>query len=144
MNQPMSDSSIHFPTEAEHFKVRYQPWLGIVCLLLGAVIAGASLWAMSRQGGFIGLMLIGVILVVTGGLYLSRPYFAIAPNRLTLYNLIGNPVKRYPFQSFSHLRLEKGALYIENSNGLQEKVNIRPWMVKSADWRQLQALSQRP
>lgn len=145
----MTDSSFssvnfptNFPTEAEHFKVRYKSGLGISCLLLGGVIAATSLRAMSQQGGFIGLTIIGVVIIAMGGLYLRQPYFAIAPNRLTLYNLLGNTIKRYPFESFSHLSLENGALYIESSYAGKEKVNLRQWMVKSADWQKLQALSQ--
>jgi hypothetical protein len=148
---PMTDSPFsaansptNSPTEAEHFKARYKPWLGMACLLLGGVIAAISLKAMSQQGGFIGLMVIGVVIIAMGGLYLRQPYFAIAPNRLTLYNLLGNSIKRYPFESFSHLSLENGTLYIESGYASKEKVNIRQWMVKSADWQQLQALSQKP
>ncbi len=87
--------------------------------------------------------MIGIVVAVAGGLYLSRPYFAIAPNRLTLYNLLGNTVKRYPFESFSHLSLEKGALYIRNADEDAQQVNVHQWMVKSADWKRLQALAQR-
>jgi hypothetical protein len=137
-----SFSSVNFPTEAEHFKARYKSGLGMACLLLGGVIAAISLRAMLQQGGFIGLMVIGVVIITMGGLYLRQPYFAIAPNRLTLYNLLGNTVKRYPFESFAHISLENGALYIESGHAGKEKVNIRQWMVKSADWQQLQALSQ--
>jgi hypothetical protein len=148
MNQPtMTDSpfsSTNLPTEAEHFKARYKLWLGMACLLLGGVIAATGLRAMSQQGGFIGLTVIGVVVIAMGGLYLRQPYFAIAPNRLTLYNLLGNSIKRYPFESFSHLSLENGTLYIESGYASKEKVNIRQWMVKSADWQQLQALSQKP
>ena len=130
------------PTEAEHFKARYQLWIGAVFLIIGSVTAGMSLWRMLLGGGFVGAAVLGVLLMAVGFLYLTRPYFAIAPNRLTVYNLLGNTVKRYPFESFSHISIESGAFYIESSyaDSPPEKVNISRWMVRSGDWKRLQAL----
>ena len=139
----ISSRPVSFPTEAEHFKARYKLWVGAVFLIIGSVAAGVSLWMMLSKGGFIGAAVLGLLLMAVGFLYLSRPYFTIAPNRLTVYNLLGNAVKRYPFESFSHLSIEGGALYIESAyaDAAREKVNINRWMVRSADWKQLQALS---
>ncbi len=130
------------PTEAEHFKARYKLWIGALSLIIGSVTAGVGLWAMLLEGGFIGAVVLGVLLMAVGFLYLSRPYFAIAPNRLTVYNLLGNPVKRYPFESFSHISIESGAFHIESgyADTSRERVNISRWMVRSSDWRRLQAL----
>ncbi|MGB3297438.1 MAG: hypothetical protein WBA76_04150 [Phormidesmis sp.] len=141
----MVSSSASVPTEIEHFKVRYKLWIGAAFLLLGSVTVGMSLRAMLLNGGFIGAAVLGLLLMVAGFLYLSRPYFAIAPNRLTIYNLIGSAVKRYPFESFGHLSIENTTLYIEGSNtgAAKSKVNIKGWMVRSADWKRLQALTNR-
>lgn len=130
------------PTEAEHFKACYKLWIGALFLIIGSVTTGVGLWAMLLEGGFIGAAVLGVLLMAVGFLYLSRPYFAIAPNRLTVYNLLGNAVKRYPFESFSHLSIESGAFYIESSyaDSPREKINISRWMVRSSDWRRLQSL----
>lgn len=139
-----SSRPVSSPTEAEHFKARYKLWIGAICLITGGVTAGMSLRAMLLEGGFIGAAVLGVLLMAVGFLYLSRPYFAIAPNRLTVYNLLGNAVKRYPFESFSHISVESGALYIQSgyTETTREKVNISRWMVRSADWKRLQALSE--
>ncbi len=138
-----SSKPIDLPTEAEHFKARYQLWIGATFLTIGSVTAAMSLWAMLLEGGFMGAAVLGVLLMAVGFLYLTRPYFAIAPNRLTVYNLLGNAVKRYPFGSFSRLSIENATLYIESSyaDGTREKANISRWMVRSADWKRLQALS---
>lgn len=126
-----------FPTEAEHFKGRYALWLGLIFLLLGGLTTLVSLRAMVINGRINGAIITGIITTGIGILYLIRPYFSLAPNRLTVYNLLGNTVKRYPFESFGHLTIEKGALYIENSNESREKAKINRWMVKSADWKKL-------
>ncbi len=47
--------SVEVPTETQHFRAYYTPWLGLTLLLLGGVTAGLSLWAMLQQGGFIAL-----------------------------------------------------------------------------------------
>ena len=138
-----SSKPVDFPTEAEHFKARYPLWIGATFLIIGSVAAGMSLWVMLLRGGFIGAAVLGALLMAVGFLYLTRPYFAIAPNRLTIYNLLGNAVKRYPFESFSRLSVENATLYIESSyaDGAKEKTNVRRWMVRSSDWKRLQVLS---
>lgn len=129
------------PTEANHFKGRYALWLGLGFLLLGGLTTLVSLQAMLMNGRINGAIITGVITTVIGILCLIRPYFSLAPNRLTVYNLLGNAAKRYPFESFGHLTIEKSTLYIENSHESRKKVKIHRWMMKSADWKQLQQIA---
>ncbi len=140
----MNDSAAiaaFLPTEDNHFKGRYALWLGLSFLLLGGLTTLVSLQAILMNGRINGAIIIGVITTIIGILYLIRPYFSLAPNRLTVYNLLGNAVKRCPFESFGHLIIEKGTLYIENSNESREKVKINRWMVKSADWKKLKQIA---
>lgn len=132
------------PTEDNHFKGRYAIWIGIVFLLLGLVSTGINLWVMLLAGEFSGAIVLGVLLTVIGVLYLKQPYFAIAPNRLTLYNLLGKSVKRYPFASYSHITVENGSVYIKSDyaeeTNQREKVNISRWLVRSKDWARLTSI----
>ncbi len=130
-----------FPTETDHFKGRYALWLGLIFLLIGGLTTGVSLRAMLMNGRINGAIIIGIITTGIGILYLIRPYFSLAPNRLTVYNLLGNTVKRYPFESFGHLTIEKGSLYIDSRDQSREKVKVSRWMVKSADWEKLQQIT---
>lgn len=136
-----SATAFLLPTEASHSKARYSLGLGLTCLLLGAATTCLSLWVMLLNGQFSSAIIVGVLLIGIGILHLSRPYFSLAPNRLTVYNLLGNTVKRYSFESFGHLTIEKGSLYIENSDKSREMVKINRWMVKSADWEKLQQIA---
>ncbi|MGD1895756.1 MAG: hypothetical protein ACFB16_02270 [Phormidesmis sp.] len=130
------------PTEANHFKVHYTPWIGLTLLAIGILTVFLILLPMLLEGIFNSAIIIGVVCIVAGYLYCTRPYFAIAPNRLTLYNLIGSTVKRYPFPDFNHLNIENDRLYIETaaSGTGHEKVKITKWMVKSTDWKKLEEL----
>lgn len=129
------------PTELNHFKGRYALWIGLTALLSGVLITFFNLWIMHLNGQFSSAIIGGALLTVMGILYLSRPYFSLAPNRLTTYNLLGKAVKRYSFESFGHLTIEKNVLYIESRHEIREKVNINRWRVKSADWEKLQLIA---
>ncbi|MEO0769979.1 MAG: hypothetical protein AAFY72_11195 [Cyanobacteria bacterium J06649_4] len=139
-NQPTA-----LPTEENHFKARYAPWIGSVLLILGLVNVLLALWLMLLSGQFSSTIITGVILTAVGYLYLTRPYFAIAPNRLTIYNLLGSSIKRYPFASFSDFSLKENKLFIADNTSVQsssttgqgEKINVKKWMVKPADWKTL-------
>ncbi len=137
-----------FPTEAQHFKGRYKVSVGIAFLLIGTVTVLLSLWRIGLDGlrrpVLLGLVL-GIVVTLLGMVYLTRPYFGVAPNRLTVYSLLGKTVKRYPFASFNHLKIEDGHLYVESSDvaegNRREKVKISKWMVRSDDWQRLQRIT---
>ncbi len=132
------------PTEDNHFKGRYAIWIGVGFLLLGLVSTGLNLWVMLLSGEFSGAIVLGVLLTVIGVLYLKQPYFAIAPNRLTIYNLLGKSVKRYPFISYGHITVENGHVYIKSEyteeTSSREKVNISRWLVRPEDWARLTSM----
>ncbi|MGB3293175.1 MAG: hypothetical protein WBB01_09335 [Phormidesmis sp.] len=138
-----------FPTEAQHFKGRYKVWLGVALLIIGTVNILLNLRSMGLEGQVrrpivVGLVM-GILVALLGILYLTRPYFRVAPNRLTVYNLFGKAAKRYPFASFGHIKLEDKSIYIESSYieeaNHREQVKINKWMVRSDDWERLQALT---
>lgn len=132
------------PTEDEHFKGRYKPLIGIALMSLGMVATLISLWLMLINNQFNVAIVIGLVALLFGYLYLTRPYFVIAPNRITVYNPVGKVVKRYPFASFDHLHTENKDLYIESDYseaGNREKVNLNQWMMRAQDWQQLEAIA---
>ena len=142
-------TSSFLPTEAQHFKGRYKVSLGIAFLVIGTVSILLNLWRLGLDGQLrrpilLGLAL-GLLVTLLGILYLTRPYFRVAPNRLTVYNLLGKVVKRYPFVAFSNLKIEDDSLYVESSDverdGQQEKVKIKKWMVRAEDWKRLQQIT---
>ena len=145
-------TSSFLPTEAQHFKGRYRVSLGIACLVIGTLSASLNLWIMGFDDqpsrpillGFIGI-LISCSVASLGILYLTRPYFGVAPNRLTIYSVLGKVAKRYPFAAFSSLKIENDSLYIESSDGerdsQREKVKIKKWAIRAEDWERLQQIA---
>ncbi|MEL6939996.1 MAG: hypothetical protein AAFO84_12460 [Cyanobacteria bacterium J06598_1] len=134
------------PTEANHFRGYYKPWFGIGLLILGGLNLMIVLRAILITGTFNSGIITGIASTVVGYLFLTRPYFAIAPNRLTIYNLIGSTVKRYPFKAFSNLQVEGSQLHIKDTEDEMtvvtgRKVNIRKWIIKSEDWKRLEAIA---
>ena len=139
----------NYPTEDNHFKAHFNPWIGIGLVVFGLIVCFLTLQAILSSGVFSFRILIGIIMLAVGAMYLKRPYFAIAPNRLTVYNFFGQTVKRYPFASFNQIEVEKGSVYIQTTDidragataQTREPVKIRQWMTKSSDWQKLKRLS---
>lgn len=132
------------PTEDNHFKARYVPWLGLGLLALGILNLVLAILLIFLNGGFNAGLVTGAVLAVVGYLYLTRPYFSLAPNRLTIYNLIGSPVKRYSFESFNDIAIESNAVYLESGSVTphqKEKLKLAKWMVRSADWKKFCAMT---
>ncbi len=139
MSQDPISAPAPLPTEADHFKARYRVWLGAVLLILGLVGIAIGL-RMLLNGNFSGILIIGLLAAIAGVLYLIRPYFAIAPNRLTVYQLTGKVAKRYPFAAFDDIFIEGNQVYISIDNQ-REPVKIARWMVKTTDWHRLQSIA---
>lgn len=143
-----SSSTPSVPTEENHFKAYYTPWLGGVLLALGLLNLFLALWLMLVSGGFSSTIITGLVVTVVGFLYLTRPCFAIAPNRLTLYNLLGSSMKRYSFTELSDIQIDGKQVYIrvpysEGGNVPGEKVRLNKWMIKPSDWKKFQHLVSR-
>ncbi|MGB3786518.1 MAG: hypothetical protein WA949_00810 [Phormidesmis sp.] len=136
-------SSFVLPTEDSHFKAYYQIWIGILLFVIGLAICALALWSMLQSNSFNSAIILGSLLVLAGYLYLTRPYFVLAPNRLTIYNLIGRVVKRYPFETFSNLKIENDTLHIDGGflgRDRPDPTKLKKWLVKPQDWKRLQEI----
>lgn len=139
----MSTSS-NLPTEANHFRAYYPIWLGGLLLCIGLAICAIAIGAMLRSNSFNSLIILGAAVVLAGYLYLTQPYFVLAPSRLTVYSLLGRAVKRYPFETFDSLKIENDTLYIDGGfleGNRLEPTQIKRRLVKSQDWKKLQAIA---
>jgi len=100
---------------------------------------------MIQSNSFNSVIIIGIASAIIGYFYLTQPYFALAPNRLTIYNLLGRVVKRYSFETFSHLKIEGNTLYVEGGfleRDRLEPTNLKKWLVKPRDWEQLKTITE--
>ncbi len=140
----MSSSPI-LPTEDSHFKAYYPVWIGSLLLFVGIALCALTIGSMIQSNSFNSVIIIGIASAITGYCYLTQPYFVLAPNRLTVYNLLGRVVKRYPFETFSDLKIERNTLCVEGSfleRDRFEPTKLRKWLVKSRDWEQLKTITE--
>ena len=143
--------TFEFPTEDNHFQARFNPWIGLALVLAGLLVFLLALRTILVDQVFSLRIFLGVLLIVVGLLYLKRPYFAIAPNRLTVYSFFGQVVKRYPFADFRNIEIDGGKVYIRapevdngNAHSFEDRecVKIQKWMTQSSDWKKLKQFVQ--
>ncbi len=141
-----SASNFSLPTEDNHFKAYRAPWIALTLLAVGLLNLAWAIWTILQESKFNSAILTGVAITIAGYLCLTGPYFVLAPNRLTIYSLIGSVVKRYPLASFSHLYADDKLLYIEDAYSnlpqppAKHPVKVAKWLTKSADWNKLKAI----
>ena len=130
--------------EDNHFRASFNPWIGLAFITAGLLIFLLTLRAMLASSTFSFRLIVGILLIAVGSLYLKRPYFAIAPNRLTVYSFFGQVVKRYPFASFSDIEISGSNVYIKptEAGDRPEKTKIHRWITRPADWKKLQQLAE--
>lgn len=111
-------------------KVRYNPAIGVVSIILGAVCEFFGLWLLmlgeSSPAAFVGLfpMLIGI-------LYFVRPYFLVDAHTVAVPALIGSMRREFPYE---RLEFDGGKLITVNSDGSRKKVPVARWLAHSGDW----------
>lgn len=137
-------TAIPLPSESQHFKARYKTSLGIAILAFGLLVTLIIVWSMLLSGEFSVRIIVGILPVIIGVLYLTRPYFVVAPNRLTVYSPIGQVMKRYPFRSFDDVQVINGRLYVESNDPTKtgaEKVKVSRRLTHEKDWKTLKGFT---
>jgi hypothetical protein len=111
-------------------RIRYNPVVAIVFIVLGVVCLFLGLW-LTMLGEFSPALFPGLLCPVIGALYLVRPYFWVNPTSVQLPALIG-PIKReFPFQT---LELNGNKLVAVRDDGTRKKVPVARWLAHSDDW----------
>jgi hypothetical protein len=111
-------------------KVRYNPVIGIVVLVVGAASEFLGLW-LYLLGQFNTSVVVGAILLLLGILYLVRPYFWVYPTTVEVTALVGPVRRKFPFET---LRVEGNRMFADADTGVSKKVPVTRWMAHSADW----------
>jgi hypothetical protein len=105
-------------------KLRYRPVIGVSMVAVSLFILGVSLLV-----GFSPNTVTGVILLLVGIGYLTRPLAELTADRLTVFALLGPLKKEYLVQT---LRLSGEKLFAGD-----QKVSIHPLLVNRKDWQAL-------
>jgi len=111
-------------------KVRYNPVVGVVMLVLGAVCEFLGLWLV-MLGEFSPAAIAGFVPLLIGILYLVRPYFWVLPRSVEVPALIGPARRETPYQ---RLELAGGKLIAVRDDGSRKKVPVARWLANSGDW----------
>jgi hypothetical protein len=111
-------------------RVRYNPAVGVLFLVLGAVCSFLGLWLL-LLGEFSPALFVGLVPMLLGVLHLVRPYFWMSPGSLTLPSVIGPARREVTFQS---LEVEGGRLFGVQADGSRKKLPVARWMAHSGDW----------
>lgn len=112
-------------------KVRYNPAVAVVALVLGLLCLFLGLW-MSMLGEFSPTVIAGLMPTLIGILYLVRPYFWVTPRSVTVGALIGPMSREIMFQ---RLEADGGRLYAIEDDGTRKKLPVARWLANQADWR---------
>jgi hypothetical protein len=113
-------------------KVRYNPVVGVVALVLGGLCLFLGLWVSMVTAELHPAAIAGVVPALIGILYLVRPYFWVLPGSVRVGALVGSVAKEYP-----HLRLEAdgGRLYAVGPDGTRKRLPVARRLAHAADWR---------
>jgi hypothetical protein len=116
--------------EGVRMKIRYNPVVGVLALVLGAVCSFLGLW-LYMLGEFSPALVVGLMPMLIGVLYLVRPYFWVSPTSVIVPALIGPAKREFPFQS---LESDGGRLIVVRDDGTRKRVPVARWLAHSADW----------
>ena len=115
--------------------MRYKTTLAWAIIAMGLINLLLGVWLL-LLGQLVSAGILGILFLIVGYLYLKRPYFEVKPDRITIYNLLGNVVKRYPLTPHEQLRVKDNKLLIEQA-GMERKVAVARFLVKNEDWEAL-------
>jgi hypothetical protein len=94
-------------------KVRYNPVVGVLLLVLGGVCLFLGLWLLAL-GEFNMSVLAGALVTLLGILHLVRPYFWVTASAVEVTAAIGPARRTFPFRT--------------------KKLPVTRWMAHSGDW----------
>ena len=124
-------------------RIGYKKAWGVVLVVMAGVLMLLLVFsgAIARMDmSLFGPGLAAVASLITGIGYLTRTYFEVGADRVTLSALIGPLRREYPFSSPAELRIENGKLFVRG-----KKVAISRGQADAADWEKFaQSLTQPP
>lgn len=114
-------------------QVHYNKFRGIFMIVSGLVLIMLHLVVLSRGHGNPWLLIPCGVILVTGFLYLYRPYFELRENELVIFGLLGQVVKRYGFSSLADFRVRGRRVYIVKGDK-NMRVRLTSWIALKPEW----------
>lgn len=114
-------------------KVGYPKPVGYLMLVLGVLSLGLGLVLASMTGRVnIGSIIPGIICIVMGPAYLTKPYFWVERGAVIIPALIGPVKKTKPFKRLADLSIVDGKLMLDGKKVLGK------FMARKEDWAALE------
>jgi len=124
-------------------RVGYKKAWGVVLVVMSGVLMMLLLFsgAIARMDmSLFGPGLAAVASLIAGIGYLTRTYFVVGADRVTLFAVIGPLRREYPYSSRAELRIDNGKLFVRG-----QKVPISRGQADAGDWERFaQSLTQSP
>jgi hypothetical protein len=116
----------------------YRKSMALLLLIGGIINVVLGVWV-SLLGAFSITWLTGLIIGFIGFGYLTKPYFSVSLDEVSIYNIYGFKIKSYPLTSLNSLIIENRKLYT-TSGGSRQKIRIAGWLVNPEHWKQLEKI----
>lgn len=111
-------------------KVRYNVVAGVVLVVIGGAATFLGLW-LTLLGEFNPSVIAGLLCLLLGVLYLTRPYFYVHQSAVVIPAVLGPAKREIPFQS---LTFDGGRMIAVRADGTTKKVPVARWMSNAGDW----------
>jgi hypothetical protein len=116
----------------------YRKWIGLSLLIGGIINVVLGMWLL-LLGSFSITCVTGLLIGFLGLGYLTKPYFSVSMDEVSIYNIYGFKIKSYPLTSLNSLTIEDRKLYTTNG-GSRQKIRMSTWMVNPEHWGQLEKI----
>ena len=123
-------------------RVGYKKAWGVALIIMSGVLMMLLVLsgAFARQDmSLFGPGLAAIASLITGIGYLTRTYFEVGPDRVTVFALIGPLRREYPYSSRADLRIEGGKLFVAG-----KKVPISRGQADTEAWERFAASLTQP
>jgi hypothetical protein len=117
--------------------VRYNPAIGIVLIVLGAVNAFLALWLLQASGSGGPALFTGPLIILLGILQLTRGYFEFDPRTATIAvkALVGPVARRFGGSNGGRLFVEGNRILCTLADGRTKKVPVYRFYARGDQWR---------
>lgn len=116
-------------------KIRYNPVVAIVYLVLGVVVFALGAWVMALTGDFQFGAILGPVIALLGIMMLTRPYLEFDGRSVARLALLGPARRTTDLAPGERFLIEDRKLFIVRPDGGRRPGKVAVWMAHPGDWR---------
>jgi hypothetical protein len=116
--------------------VRYNRLMAIVFFILGGINVLLGGWLLLLRS-FNPSIIIGILLMVTGILYLRKPYFIVEDKRILMPAPFGPVQRSFWFEKPQGVKMEGNKIMVQDGEKWK-RVPVYRWMSDPQGWREVE------